>query len=165
MDPGKIISGKRVLIVDDEQDVLDTLAGLLDMCKIDTATSFEDGKRLLENSVYDVAILDIMGVKGFDLLEIANKRGIPTLMLTAHSLSAESLKKSAEDGASYYAPKDKIDQIDIFVADVLEAKQKNKSAWIKVFERLGHFYDRKFGGPDWREKEQEFWERRTKMLT
>ena len=165
MDPGKIISGKRVLIVDDEQDVLDTLAGLLDMCKIDTATSFEDGKRLLENSVYDVAILDIMGVKGFDLLEIANKRGIPTLMLTAHSLSAESLKKSAEDGASYYAPKDEIDKIDLFVADVLEAKQKNKNAWIKVFERLGHFYDRKFGGPDWREKEQEFWERRTKMLT
>lgn len=165
MDPGKIISGKRVLIVDDEQDVLDTLAGLLDMCKIDTATSFEEGKRLLENGVYDVAILDIMGVKGFDLLEIANKRGIPTLMLTAHSLSAESLKKSAEAGASYYAPKDEIDKIDLFVADVLEARQKNKSAWIKVFERLGHFYDRKFGGPDWREKEQEFWERRTKTLT
>ena len=165
MDPGKIISGKRVLIVDDEQDVLDTLAGLLDICKIDTATSFEEGKSLLQDNVYDIAILDIMGVKGFDLLEIANKRGIPTLMLTAHSLSAESLKKSAEAGASYYAPKDEIDKIDLFVADVLEAKQKNKSSWIKVFERLGHFYDRKFGGPDWREKEQEFWERRTKTLT
>ena len=164
MDPGKIISGKRVLIVDDEQDVLDTLAGLLDICKIDTATSFEEGKNLLQDNVFDIAILDIMGVKGFDLLEIANKRGIPTLMLTAHSLSAESLKKSAEDGASYYAPKDEIDKIDLFVADVLEAKQKNKSAWIKVFERLGHFYDRKFGGPDWREKEQEFWEKKTKTL-
>jgi len=106
-----------------------------------------------------------MGVKGFDLLEIAHKRGVPALMLTAHALSEENLKKSAESGASYYAPKDRIDQIDIFVADVLEAKQKNKSAWIKVFERLGNFYDRKFGGPDWREKEKEFWEKRTKMLT
>ena len=86
-------------------------------------------------------------------------------MLTAHALSEENLKKSAESGASYYAPKDKIDQIDIFVADVLEAKQKNKTAWIKVLERLGNFYDRKFGGPDWREKEKEFWEKRTKMLT
>ncbi len=164
MDPKEIISGKRVLIVDDEQDVLDTLAGLLDICKIDTATSFEEGKRLLQDNVYDIAILDIMGVKGFDLLEIAHKRGVPALMLTAHALSEENLKKSAENGASYYAPKDKIDQIDIFVADVLEAKQKNKSAWIKVFERLGNFYDRKFGGPDWREKEKEFWEKRTKML-
>ena len=164
MDPKEIISGKRVLIVDDEQDVLDTLAGLLDICKIDTATSFEEGKSLLQDNVYDIAILDIMGVKGFDLLEIAHKRGVPALMLTAHALSEENLKKSAENGASYYAPKDRIDQIDIFVADVLEAKQKNKSAWIKVLERLGHFYDRKFGGPDWREKEKEFWEKRTKTL-
>jgi len=55
MDPKEIISGKRVLIVDDEQDVLDTLAGLLDICKIDTATSFEEGKRLLQDNVYDIA--------------------------------------------------------------------------------------------------------------
>jgi len=159
-----MINGKRILIVDDEQDVLDTLADLLNMCKIDTATSFEEGRRLLEDNVYDVAILDIMGVKGFDLLAIATRRGTPALMLTAHALSEENLKKSAENGASYYAPKDRIDEIDVFVADVLEAKQKNKSAWIKVFERLGHFYDIKFGGADWRKKEQEFWEKRTRML-
>jgi len=159
-----MISGKKVLIVDDEQDILDSLAGLLDMCKLDTATTFEEGRRLLENNLYDVAILDIMGVKGFELLAIATRRGIPTLMLTAHALSEESLKKSAEDGASYYAPKDRIDQIALFVADVLEAREKNKSAWIKVFERLGHFYDTQFGGPDWREKEQAFWEQRTRML-
>ena len=164
MDPLDMIRGKRILVVDDEQDVIDTLAGLLDMCKLDTATTFEEGKRLLENSVYDVAVLDIMGVKGFDLLAIATRRGIPTLMLTAHSLSEESLKKSAEEGASYYAPKDKIDQIPIFVADVIEAKERNKSGWIKVFERLGHFYDKKFGGPDWRQKEQAFWEKRTRIF-
>ena len=160
----ELISGKRVLIVDDEQDILDTLAGLLDMCKLDTATTFEEGKRLLENNLYDVAILDIMGVQGFDLLDVASRRGIPALMLTAHALSEESLKKSAEKGAYYFAPKDEIDRIHVFVADVLEAKEKHKSAWIKVFERLGHFYDKKFGGPDWREKEKEFWEKRTRML-
>ena len=164
MDPKKKIIGKRVLIVDDEQDILDTLASVLDICKIDTALSFEEGKRLLESSVYDIAVLDIMGVKGFELLKIANERGIPALMLTAHALSEENLKKSAENGASYYAPKDKINDIDVFIADVLEAKEKNKSAWVKVFERLGDFYDRKFGGPDWREKERDFWEKRTKPL-
>jgi DNA-binding response OmpR family regulator len=164
MDAKKKIIGKRVLIVDDEQDILDTLATLLDICKIDTALSFEEGKQLLETNVYDIAILDIMGVKGFDLLRIANERGVPALMLTAHALSEENLKKSAENGAQYYAPKDKINDIDVFVADVLEAKEKNKSAWVKVFERLGRFYDRKFGGPDWREKESDFWEKRTKSL-
>jgi len=164
MDPEKIISGKRILIVDDEQDVLDTLTGLLEMCKLDTAATFQHGKKLLEENLYDVAILDIMGVKGFDLLAIATRRGIPALMLTAHALSEESLRKSAEQGASYYAPKDKINDIAVFAADVIEAKEKQKSAWIKVFERLGHFYDHKFGGPDWRKKEQAFWEKRTRML-
>ena len=33
-------------------------------------------------------------------------------MLTAHGLSEESLKKSAEEGASYYAPKEKMHEID-----------------------------------------------------
>jgi len=164
MDPKKILMGKRVLIVDDEKDVLDTLVGLLDICKIDKASSFEEGKRLLESDAYDIAILDIMGVKGFELLKIANKLKIPALMLTAHALSEENLKKSAENGASYYAPKEEMNNIDVFVADVLEAKEKNKNAWVKVFERLGNFYDKKFGGPDWREKEKEFWEKKLQSI-
>jgi DNA-binding response OmpR family regulator len=100
-----IVKGKRVLIVDDEKDVLDTLTELLDMCKLDAASSFEQGKEFLENEYYDVAVLDIMGVKGYELLEIANSRDIPALMLTAHALSEEHLKQSAEKGAAYYAPK------------------------------------------------------------
>jgi DNA-binding NtrC family response regulator len=164
MDPHKLLKGKMVLIVDDESDVLDQLTELLDMCRIDTASSFEEGKRLLENESYDIAVLDIMGVKGFELLSIANKQNIPALMLTAHALSEESLKKSAEEGASYYAPKDEIDKIDLFIADVLEAKEKNKSPWDRWFERLGSFYDKRFHGTNWREKEREFWEEKIKKL-
>ena len=164
MDPKKYIAGKRVLVVDDEQDVLDSLSALLDMCKIDTALTFEEGKRLLEDSVYDIAILDIMGVQGFELLEIANRRNVPALMLTAHGLSEENLRRSAEEGASYYAPKEEMSNIATFVADVLEAKEKNKSPWMRWSERLSSFYDRRFGGKDWREKEKEFWERRIKAI-
>ncbi|MEE9419530.1 MAG: response regulator [Desulfatiglandaceae bacterium] len=164
MDPHKLLKGKMVLIVDDESDVLDQLTELLDMCRIDTASSFEEGKRLLESESYDIAVLDIMGVKGFELLSIANKQNIPALMLTAHALSEESLKKSAEEGASYYAPKDEIDKIDLFIADVLEAKEKNKSPWDRWFERLGSFYDKRFHGTNWREKEREFWEEKIKKL-
>ena len=164
MDPKKIVKGKRILIVDDEKDVLEALVALLDLCKIDTALSFEDGKRLLESNDYDLAVLDIMGVKGFELLELAKKLDIPALMLTAHALSAENLKKSAERGAAYYAPKDRMADIELFVSDVLDAREKKKSTWVRVFERLGSYYDRKFGGPDWREKEREFWEKRTKSI-
>jgi DNA-binding NtrC family response regulator len=164
VNPNKILKGKKILIVDDEKDILEQLIELLDMCRIDTASSFEEGKRLLESEIYDIAVLDIMGVRGFELLEIAKRRQIPALMLTAHALSEESLKKSAEEGASYYAPKDEIDRIHLFVADVLEAKEKNKNPWAKWFERLGGFYDRKFHGTNWRDQEREFWEEKLKNL-
>ena len=162
MNSKNILKGKRILIVDDEPDVLESLIELLDMCKIDTASSFDDGKRLLEDQSYDIAILDIMGVKGFELLKIANSRKIPALMLTAHALSEESLKKSAEGGAAYFAPKDKMADIEIFVIDVLTALKMKKSTWEKWLDRLGGFYDNRFHGTNWREKEKKFWENKMK---
>ena len=162
MDSNKLLRGKKILIVDDEPDVLESLIELMDMCRIDTASSFEEGKKMLQDQNYDIAILDIMGVKGFELLKIAHEQKIPALMLTAHSLDEESLKKSAEDGAAYFAPKDKMHEIELFVADVLEAMEEKKSPWEKWFERLGGFYDKRFHGPNWREQERKFWEEKLK---
>jgi DNA-binding NtrC family response regulator len=156
MDTKKILKGKQVLIVDDEKDILDLLVELLSICKIDTASTFEEAKDLLENNYYDIAVLDIMGVKGYDLLAIANEKKVPALMLTAHALSKESLKKSFQEGASYYVPKDEINKIDIFVADVIEAREQKKNVFVRWYERLSGFYDNRFG-PDWREKDHEFW--------
>jgi DNA-binding response OmpR family regulator len=158
MDSRKILKGKRVLVVDDEEDILQLVTELLDMCKIDTASTFEEAKDLLEKNTYHIAVLDIMGVRGYDLLDIANQRGIPALMLTAHALTKEDLKKSAEKGASFYAPKDEINKLDVFIADVLEAKEKNKNIWARWYERLSGFCDRRFG-KDWREQDREFWDR------
>ena len=36
-----ILKGKRVLIVDDEPDILETLSEMLEMCFTDTAPNFE----------------------------------------------------------------------------------------------------------------------------
>ncbi|UCF55846.1 MAG: response regulator [Deltaproteobacteria bacterium] len=157
MNPEKMLKGKRVLIVDDEPDVLELLTELLDMCKVDAASSFEQAKELLENNYYHIAVLDIMGVEGYELLEIANRRKIPALMLTAHAVSEEHLKKSIQKGASFYAPKDEISKIAIFVADVLEARDKKKNVWAKWYERLSGFCDKRFG-PDWRDQDPEFWD-------
>jgi DNA-binding response OmpR family regulator len=164
MDPNKLLKGKKILVVDDEEDVLETLVELLDMCKIDTASSFEEAKKRLEEESYDIAILDIMGVDGFELLKIANKHEIPALMLTAHGLSEENLKRSAKEGACYYAPKEKMHEIHLFVADVFEAIEKKKSSWERFFERLAGYYDKRFHGKNWREEEREFWEKKLKNL-
>lgn len=162
MDIKKILKGKKILIVDDEPDVLESLIEILSICKIDTAGSFDEAKKLLEEEIYDIAILDIMGVQGFDLLKIATNRKTPALMLTAHALSEGNLKKSAEDGATYFAPKDKMADIDEIVAEVLEALENKRSTWERWFNRLSGYYDTRFQGTGWREKEKKFWEEKIK---
>jgi DNA-binding NtrC family response regulator len=157
MEPKKILKGKRVLIVDDEEDILELLTELLDMCKIDRASTFEEAKELLETNFYHIAVLDIMGVRGYELLEIANKKDIPALMLTAHALSKDNMKKSFKEGASYYVPKDEISKIDIFLADIIEARDKKKNVLAKWYERLSGFCDRRFG-PNWKDEDPEFWD-------
>ena len=153
----KVLKGKRVLIVDDEKDILEFLAETLDMCNVDTASTYEQAKNLLETKFYHVAVLDIMGVRGYELLEIARSKGIPALMLTAHALSKDSLKTSFEKGASYYVPKDEIGKIDIFLADILDAIDKKKNVWIKWYERLSGFCEKRFG-PNWKDEDPEFWD-------
>ena len=156
MNSKKLIKGKKILIVDDEPDILDSLAELLDICKIESASSFEEGRQMLQSRSYDMVILDIMGVRGFDLLKVANSQGIPALMLTANALKLETLKKSIEGGAAYFAPKEKMIEIDLFVADIFEAIANKKNPWMKLLDRLGDYYDKRFQRSDWREKEDDF---------
>ncbi|MDB4444144.1 response regulator [bacterium] len=151
-----VLKDKKILIVDDEPDILETLEELLDMCLIDSAPDFDTAKKFLVKCSYDAAILDIMGVKGYDLLRITVEKKIPTLMLTAHALSPENLIKSIKEGAHAYIPKDKIADIESFLGDLIEAHQREDKKPGQWFVRLRPFFDRHFG-LGWREKNKEFW--------
>ena len=150
----KILKNRRLLIVDDEPDVLETLGELLDGCRMDFARYFEDAKELLEKNRYDAAVLDIMGVSGYRLLEIANHKGIPVVMFTAHAMSADDLIHSVERGANAYIPKEKMTDIAEYLADLLSdhIKGRRHTRW---FEKLSLFFDRQFGS-DWIEKRKDF---------
>jgi DNA-binding response OmpR family regulator len=151
-----VLRGKTILVVDDEFDVLEFLEERLEDCIVEKATTFDSAKNLLENKPYDAAVLDIMGVRGFDLLEIAVKRNIPSLMLTAHSLNPESLVGSIKLGAKSYVPKDKISEIDAYLNEILLAKQKGLEKSGSWFRRLSAFFNERFG-PGWKDKDKEFW--------
>lgn len=157
MDERAILDGKKILIVDDEPDVLETLEEMLDMCLIDKAPNFETARKFLNKNTYDAAILDIMGVRGYDLLELATDKDIPALMLTAHALSPDNLVKSIRKGAQSYVPKDKISEIAAYLAEVIAVKQAGAEKKGKWFAKLKPFFDRKFG-PGWREKDKAFWD-------
>lgn len=153
-----LLEGKRILIVDDEPDVLDTLEELLPMCGLVKATTFEEAKNFLESQYFDMTILDIMGVGGFQLLEIAKNRKVIPIMLTAHALSVENTIKSYKEGAASYLPKDEMQNITTYLNDVLEAEEKGRHFWWRWMDRLGAYYEKKFGS-DWQDKDREFWRR------
>jgi DNA-binding NtrC family response regulator len=153
-----LLDGKKVLIVDDELDVLDLMEELLPSCDVRKASSFTEGKELLETEYFDIAILDIMGVNGFKLLELANERGVIAVMLTAHALRPENIIRSYREGAASFLPKDEMRQIATFLSIILEAKGKGYDYWWRWLERWESFYDQKFG-PDWRKKDEDFWKK------
>jgi CheY-like chemotaxis protein len=154
----EMLEGKRILIVDDEPDVLDTLEDLLSMCDLVKASRFEEAKELLETSYFDITILDIMGVDGYMLLDIATKRDVIAVMLTAHALSPEDTVKSYKKGAASYVPKEEMANITTYLNDILEAKEQGKNFWWRWFDRFASYYDKKFG-PHWKDKDKEFWEK------
>ena len=155
-----LLENKKVLIVDDEPDILESLEELLNMCTITKAEDFKTAKALLSEHEFDIAILDIMGVDGYALLDIATDKNILTVMLTAHALSPENIKKSYKGGAQYYIPKEEMANIEIFLNDVLEAKAKGENPWKKWYSRLASFCEKKFG-EDWIKDEKDFWDKMT----
>jgi CheY-like chemotaxis protein len=151
------LKGKRLLVVDDEPEILETLLEMLDMCSIDTASDFEAASAFLNKKKYDAAIFDIMEVQGYDLLNVAIGKGIPALMLTAHALSPENLKHSIRSGASAYIPKEKIHDIEDYVAELIQSARAGKKHAGGWFSRLRPVFDKEFGR-GWQEKDKEFWE-------
>ena len=155
-----LLDGKRVLIVDDEPDVLDTLEELLGMCEIKKADNFQTAKELLQSQPLDIVILDIMGVDGYKLLEIANDKKITAVMLTAHALSVENTMQAYKKGAAFFIPKDKMAYIDTYLTDILEAKNEGKNTWRRWLKRFGSYYEGKFG-KEWVSYD-EFWKKALK---
>lgn len=155
------LKDKMILVVDDEPDVLESVEELLDMGLIHKATDYNRALQYLHSYTYDIVILDIMGVNGFDLLKNSVSRGFSTVMFTAHALSPESLKKSIKLGAVSFLPKEKMTELRSFLEDVVLGG--GKPVWQKLFEKMGSYFNNKFG-PDWRGKDKFFKEFEEEMV-
>lgn len=144
MDDSGILSTKRILAVDDEPDVLEVIKEHLYDSTVVTATDFETAKKLIESEQFDLVILDIMGVRGFDLLEICGKRGSPAAMLTARATNIQTLNQSLKGGAVSFLPKEELGSLRELVAEILEGLEAGRSHWKRLFKRLGPLFKKKF---------------------
>ena len=158
MSDTSMLDGKKVLVVDDEPDILEVLEELLEMCDVVKASTFEKAKKLLESQNFDIAVLDIMGVDGYGLLDIANKRNIPAVMLTAHAFTADNLVRTIKEGAYSYIPKEEVTQITDYLTDALTAQQNGENPWSAWQDRLPSSYFERRWGAAWKDKNREFWD-------
>jgi CheY-like chemotaxis protein len=161
-----ILNDKTILVVDDEPDILAVLeAEILEAapkCKFEKATTYEEAAKKLESQTYDVVVLDIMGVRGFDLLDVAVRKNLNVAMLTAHALSPEALKRSFEMKARAYLPKDKLGEIVPFLEDILNYEYL--PGWKRLMKKLEGYFKIRWG-EYWQKAEKDFWEDFDKKTT
>ncbi|MBI5569280.1 MAG: response regulator [Desulfomonile tiedjei] len=150
------LAGKRILAVDDEPDILGSIEDILEGAILDTAANYETASEKLKENRYDLVILDIMGVNGMKLLEESVDRNFPTVMLTAHAIDPETLLACIRKGAIAYLPKETLPDLDELLTEIFSAHERGEPPWKLLFERLGVFFDERFG-PDWKKKDKAFW--------
>ena len=103
---------KKILIVDDEQDIVESLKFVLESSDYSCYTAFngEDGLKLAKELIPDLIILDVTmpninGYKISRLLKDDSKyKNIPILMITARSQEEDKLI-GEETGADEYITK------------------------------------------------------------
>ncbi len=132
-------------MVDDEPDVLETVKEGLERCQVITAGEFSQALDLIDRESFDLVILDIMGVRGFELLEACRRRGLPAAMLTAKAINVESLNRSIKGGALSFLPKEELGRLDELVAEILQELSEGRRHWTRLFARLGPYFKEKLG--------------------
>lgn len=139
------LNGKRILVVDDEPDVLETVSEVLHTAKVVSVGSFDEAHELIAKESFDLVILDIMGVNGFALLEACRANKLPAAMLTAHAINVESLNVAVRLGAVSFLPKEELKRLPELVAEILDDLAKGQTHWARLFKRFGPFFKERLG--------------------
>ncbi|MCW5699410.1 MAG: response regulator transcription factor [Rhodospirillales bacterium] len=104
-------NGKRVLLIDDDDALRETLSEQLRLHEEFTITSVEDGRRALEltkQDYYDVIILDVglPDMDGREVCRLMRRSGVksPIIMLTGADTDADTIL-ALDSGANDYVTK------------------------------------------------------------
>jgi DNA-binding response OmpR family regulator len=118
----------RVLLVDDELELVTTLAERLELRGIgaEWATSADEALRRVETSAFDIAVLDVKipKVDGLELKKRLQEKcpGMKFIFVTGHGSARDFETGASEVGADYYLVKPL--NIDNLIAKMKEALQR-----------------------------------------
>ena len=101
----------KILLVDDEEELVSTLAERLSFRRIDAdwATNCEDALKKVETEKYDLAVLDVKipRISGIELGRRLKEKDpeMQFIFMTGHGSGDDFKAGSAEAGAEYYLVK------------------------------------------------------------
>jgi len=121
----------KILIVDDEQELLFAMAQRLELrgFDVEAATSGTDALRLIEDDGFSVLILDVKmpGVGGLELMAQIRDRNpdIPVILFTGHSSVADAEKGMRAGAFDYLIKPIDIDALIQRIGDAVEGKESH----------------------------------------
>jgi DNA-binding NtrC family response regulator len=145
VDEHSVLEHKKLLAVDDEADILEIIKEQLPSAIVTTSQTFESAFKLINEDEFDLVILDIMGVNGFELLKACRARRMPAAMLTARAINVESINTAIREGAVSFLPKEELNRLPELVAEILSELEQGRTHWAKLFDRLGSYFKNKLG--------------------
>jgi DNA-binding NtrC family response regulator len=118
-----ILKNKMILAVDDDPDVLivleeEILAACPD-CQFHGVATYQEAVERMASLTYDLVLLDIVGVRGFDLAKLAERRNFPVALLTIYPLTTQAIKNFFKIKAYAYLPKERMGEIVPFLEETL----------------------------------------------
>lgn len=137
---GQILEGKRILVVDNEREVLGRVAEALAASVVVTVGNVDEARPLIATESFDLAILDTVGANGCALLKDCHANKLPAAMLTARQIEVTRLNLALKRGAMSFFPKDELQRLPETVAELLERVEKGKTYSAKLFRLLGSVF-------------------------
>ncbi|MBT8342585.1 MAG: universal stress protein [Desulfatitalea sp.] len=83
---GRLISmldGLSILLVDDDPDVMESVENVLDMCIVYKASDANTAFKFLQRRSFDIVLLDVAGVNGWEILKLSVDKGFLTVIFTS----------------------------------------------------------------------------------
>lgn len=137
-----VTSGKKLLVIDDDEDIRSLLKDLLEESNytVDTATCGEQALQMVQYSSYDLVITDLrmQGMQGLEVIREVRKidPSIDVIVMTGYA-SVDSAVESMKAGAVDYITKPlNTDQIRLVVKKNIERRNFQRLASEREFYKI-----------------------------
>jgi len=137
---------KRILVVDDEENIREGLKTVLEMegYEVDTAIDGNEAINKINTNVFDLVILDLKmpNLDGYEFLNIVSKTDpyLPIIILTGHGSLQEAVELTKKGAFDYFLKPPDIDKLLTSINKALDLRrgllEKNKEKISQPYEAL-----------------------------